>query len=578
MQILVKTTERTEPMSAELLPVITVMLLAALFTVCAAILWLMVRGSRSNVTYSFVGCMFSQLLWIVSQLMIIMSESEKQLLISYAVGNLGISFLGSCWLIFAVSYMDRELSKLLVSGTLTFSSLIFLCAVTNPLHGWYYSEFSMDGIVHGPIFYIMQVYTYLVMLIGIVLVCKKCFEIKERSRGQAVLLTLGTAVPLIINLLTLADVITLDFALTPISFAFSGILVLLATYRYGFLNVNEVAFEDAFNSIEEGVIVFNRRGRISYLSRTAKRQLGISERTDFTSLISYISELAGKSTAENFDYAEAEKDGNIYGIRHYHCYNDKGVAVAHIVIVSDISRYYQLIEKTEELALARQKLVLEQERNRIAQEVHDTAGHTFTIISSLAKLSQARIANIKPCAETGELLEFAEKTESLARGGLTQLRCSINDLREDSFMSTVTAAVRTVTNAVRDINVQVCVQGTEDESYGFCVQNIYSSFRELITNSVRYSGADRIDVIIKFLGTSIELYVFDNGKGCAEITAHDGLRGITERTEALGGTAVFRSGEGIGFTAAIKIPVPKKEEQNDKSNNSGRYTDTPNGA
>ena len=144
-------------MSAELLHVITVMLLAALFTVCAAILWLMVRGSRSNVTYSFVGCMFSQLLWIVSQLMIIMSESEKQLLISYAVGNLGISFLGSCWLIFAVCYMDRELSKLLVSGTLTFSSLIFLCAVTNPLHGRYYSEFSMDSIVHGPIFYIMQV-------------------------------------------------------------------------------------------------------------------------------------------------------------------------------------------------------------------------------------------------------------------------------------------------------------------------------------------------------------------------------------------------------------------------------------
>ena len=563
-------------MSAELLPVITVMLLAALFTVCAAILWLTVRGSRSKVTFSFVGCMFSQLLWIISQLMIITAESEKQLLISYAVGNLGISFLGSCWLLFAVSYMDRELSKLLVSGTLTFSSLIFLCAAANPLHGLYYTEFSMEAVVHGPVFYIMQVYTYLVMLIGIVLVCKKCFEIKERSRGQAVLLTLGTAVPLIINLLTLADVITLDFALTPISFAFSGVLVLLATYRYGFLNVNDVAFEDAFNSIEEGVIIFNRRGRITYLSSAARRQLNISEKTELTSLIGYISELAGKDISENFDYAEIKSNGTVYGIRHYHCCNDKGVSVAQLLIVSDISRYYQLIEKTDELALARQKLALEQERNRIAQEVHDTAGHTFTIISSLAKLSQSRIANIAACAEKEELLEFAEKTESLARGGLTQLRCSINDLREDSFMTTVTAAVRTVTNAVRDINVQVCVQGTEDESYSFCVQNIYSSFRELITNSVRYSGADRIDVIIKFLGTSIELYVFDNGRGCAEITAHDGLRGITERTEALDGSAVFRSGEGIGFTAIIKIPV--KEDQNDKSDNSRRYTDTPNGA
>lgn len=542
-------------MNAELLPVITVMLSAALFTVCIAIVWLMVRGSRGRVTFSFVGCMFSQLLWIVSQLMIIMAESEKQLMISYAVGNLGISFLGSCWLLFAVSYMDRELSKLLVTGTFTFSSLIFLCAVTNPLHGRYYTEFSTDGVVHGPIFYVMQVYTYLVMLIGIVLVCKKCFEIKERSRGQAVLLTLGTAVPLMINLLTLSGVITLDFALTPISFVFSGILVLLATYRYGFLNVNDIAFEDAFNSIEEGVVIFNRRGRITYLSSAAGKQLDISEKTDFGSLIGYISELAGKDIGEDFDYAEIKKNGTVYGIRHYNCFNDKGVAVANIVIASDISRYYQLIEKTDELALARQKLVLEQERNRIAQEVHDTAGHTFTIISSLAKLSQARIANMAASPETAELSEFAEKTESLARGGLTQLRCSINDLREDSFMTTVTAAVRTVINAVRDINVQVCVQGKEDESYAFCVQSIYSSFRELITNSVRYSGADRIDVIIKFLGTSIELYVFDNGRGCAEITAHDGLRGITERTEALDGSAVFRSGDGIGFTAIIKIPV-----------------------
>ncbi|MDE6591622.1 MAG: two-component sensor histidine kinase [Oscillospiraceae bacterium] len=553
-------------MKAELLPVITGMLLAALFTVFSAVLWLLVKGSRSKVTFSFVGCVFSQLLWIISQLMIIMSESEKQFLISYAVGNLGICFLGSCWLLFAVSYMDRELSKPLVTGTLTFSTFIFLCAVTNPLHKFYYTDFSPEAVVHGPVFYIMQVYTYTVMLIGIALVCKKCFEIKERSRGQAVLLTLATAIPLTINLLTLGGIISIDLALTPISFALSGILILLATYRYGFLNVNDVAFEDAFNTIEEGVVIFNHRDRITYLSTAARRQLDISEKTDLTSLMGYISELAGKAVDKNFDYAEIKKNGTVYGIRHYHCCNDKGVSVAQLLIVSDISRYYQLIEKTDELALARQKLVLEQERNRIAQEVHDTAGHTFTIISSLAKLSKARLANIAASPEANELLEFAEKTESLARGGLTQLRCSINDLREDSFMTTVTAAVRTVTNAVRDINIQVCVQGTEDERYSFCVQNIYSSFRELITNSVRYSGADRIDVIIKFLGTWVELYVFDNGRGCSEITAHDGLRGITERTEALDGTAVFRSGEGIGFTAIIKIPV--KEEQNDKGDNS----------
>ena len=544
-------------MSEGMLCTLTAMLLAALALICTSMIWLMVKGSRSRVTFSFVGCQFSLLLWIISQFIIILSESERQLLIGYDIGNLGISFIGSCWLLFAVSYMDRELSKPLLYGSLGFSSLIFLCAATNPLHRLYYTELSMEGLTHGPLFYISQMYIYLTMLCGIFLIC---FRNKQRSRGQAVLLTLATVIPLSINLLTLVNVITLDFALTPLSLALSGLLVLLATYRYGFLNVNDVAFEDAFNTIAEGVIVFSRQGRITYLSSAAGRMLDISEKTDLGSFISYISELSEKPVTEDFDYAEIEKDGLHLGIKHYHCRDEKGIAVAQLVIVSDISRYYQLIEKTDELAGARQKLAIERERNRIAQEVHDTAGHTFTMISSLAKLSKVRLSEMPESLQIIELCGFMDETESLARGGLTQLRCSINNLREDSFMTTVTAAVKTVTDAVRDIDTELCIQGIEDDRYAFCVQNIYSSFREIVTNSVRYSGADRIDVIIKFLDTSLELYVFDNGRGCKKITAHNGLKGITERTEELGGTAMFKSGEGIGFSTVIKIPVPEASE------------------
>lgn len=552
-----------------MLIILTVMLLLALASVCSTIVWLMVKGSRSRVTFSFIGCQFSQILWIISQLLILMSESDRQLLIGYDIGNLGISFVGSCWLLFAVSYMDREPSKPFLYSILGFSSVIFLSAVTNPIHGLYYTDFSMQGVIHGPVFFVSQIYNYLTILGGIAIVCKTCFENKQRSRGQAVLLTFATGIPLVINLLTLVNVISLDFALTPVSLALSGILVLLATYRYGFLNVNDVAFEDAFNIIEEGVIVFSRRGRITYLSSAAKRLLEITEKDDLPSFIGYISGYTDKELTEDFDYAEIEKDGKNLGIKHYQCRDSKGIAVAQLVIVSDVTKYYQLIERTDELAGARQKLAIERERNRIAQEVHDTAGHTFTMISSLAKLSRVRLGEMPDSPSVQELSGFMEEAESLARGGLTQLRCSINNLREDSFMTTVTAAVKTVTDAVRDIHTEICISGSEDKRYLFCVQNIYVSFRELITNCVRYSGADRIDVIVKFLDSAIELYVFDNGKGCKEIKAHNGLNGIIQRTEELGGTASFRSGEGIGFSAVIKIPVPAECEED--KNDQGAY-------
>lgn len=546
-------------MSAQTVNIITVMLLFALGSVLATVIWLLVKGGRSSVTYTFVGCQTSQLLWIISQLMILLSESEKQLSLSYGIGNLGISFIGSCWLLFAVSYMDMELSKPLVATALGISAAIFLSSASNPLHKLYYTEFGFDKITHGVLFYISQVYTYITIIFGIILVCKKCFENKERSRGQAVLLTFATGIPLVINLLTLLNVISIKLSLTPISLSASGILVLFATYRFGFLNVNEVAFEDALNNIGEGVIIFNRLGRITYLNSTAGKQLDISEKTDYSALVRNLSENTGKSLDESFDYTETEKNGLTLGIRHYLCRDGKGTAIAQTMIISDITRYYQLIEKTDELNRASERLALERERNRIAGEVHDTAGHTFTMISSLAKLSGAKLANSPDFPQRDDLIKYANETESLARGGLTELRCSINNLREENFMTSVSSAVKTVTDALREIKTEVCIQGTEDGRTLFCVQNIYSSFRELITNSVRYSGADRIDVILKFLDSSLELYVFDNGRGCKEINAHNGLKGITERTEALGGTAVFRSGDGIGFTAVIKIPLPESK-------------------
>ena len=55
------------------------------------------------------------------------------------------------------------------------------------------------------------------------------------------------------------------------------------------------------------------------------------------------------------------------------------------------------------------------------------------------------------------------------------------------------------------------------------------------------------------------MYILDNGKGCRDIAEHNGLRGIRQRTEELGGSVRFSSVEGEGFSTVIKIPV--KEAQ-----------------
>lgn len=536
---------------------LTIVYAFALATMGGSICWLMLRANNSRLTYSFIGCQAMIMVWLASELLNMFSLTVNQLTVSYDIGNLGICFFSSFWLIFALCYADREPSAAAQAALLGFSSVMYIAAVTNPLHHLYYGRFTTHGVTYAPLFFVNQIYIYATVLCGIALVCVQCFKNFRRSRGQAVLLSFAVAVPLILNLLTVTGVIKLKFALTPPSFALSSVLVLLATYRFGFLNVNPVAFEDALGCMEEGVIVFNKRGEITYISRAAKQLLGVTERMDHAGLLKYLGTF-GEKLPEDFEYAEIRREGRILSLKRYHHRDDRGVILAFTVIVSDITRYYELIDRTEELAAARERLAVEQERNRIAQEVHDTAGHTLTMISSLAKLARVEM---KKSGGSEKLKEYTDETESLARSGITQLRCSINNLRDTGFLSSVVGAVRTLADSVRDMEVELCVQGEEDESYVFCAGAVYDSCRELITNCVRYANAERMDIILKLLGGSLELYVFDNGRGCADIKENNGLRGIKERIEKLGGTAAFRSAEGNGFSAVIKIPVPKKEER-----------------
>ncbi len=207
--------------------------------------------------------------------------------------------------------------------------------------------------------------------------------------------------------------------------------------------------------------------------------------------------------------------------------------------------------------IAEKQLSLEQERTRIAQEMHDSAGHTFTMISALARLLQSDVQ-----AETLDRAGMQEKLseiDGLSRSGVTQLRCTINNLRDNAFMASVTQAVQSVITAVRGVEIELCVQGDEDARYQFCIREMYDNCRETVTNALRYSNADKIDIILKFLPNRIEMHILDDGDGCGNIAEHNGLRGIRERTEQLGGTVKFMSVAGEGFHTSIQIPVKEMQ-------------------
>lgn len=524
----------------------------------AEIIWILIKGQRSRQMFAFAACQFLLDIWSVSQLLVLKSANSEQLFLSYCVGNIGICFIGSAWLSFSCITAGFKAPKAMFPVIFSFSAFILASALTNPLHGLFYTSFELSGVEHGTLFYVNILFTYLCIISGTIILCANVRSDRNHKRITA-LLILSAALPLISNILNLTGIISTRYDITPPAFSFSSLFLLLATNRYGFLNVNELAFDKALDNISDGFAVFGSNGAMNYSSSAMREFFGISEDLSLDDFYRILGDEQREllSKAEPFVETEYQKNSERLRIRRYRILGKKGNTLAVTFIVSDVTRYYEEIRREQELSEAKERLAIETERNRIAQEVHDTAGHTLTMINSLARLISVSVGE----NNTDDAAKYALEAQELSRQGIAQLRMSINDLRKRSENSLITDNLRSLANSVRGMTAELCIQGNDSSRYSFCSGTIYKNAREAVTNAVKYSHASRMDIIVKFHENCVEVYIIDNGIGCGNITAGNGLNGMTERTEKIGGSIRFMSSEGCGFTIMMKFPLPDGERE-----------------
>lgn len=511
--------------------------------------WILTKGNRSRQTFSCIACQLLLNIWSASQLFQLEAVNERQLFISYCIGNIGICLIGTAWLIFSFFTAKKKLPKLCTALMSAFSFIMLIFAATNPMHKLFYSTFSMEAVVHGPLFYVNIIYTYACMIIGTAMLCVKLYSDRQK-RKQLILLILSAMIPLVSNMLYLFGAISTLYDVTPLAFSVSSVLVLFATNRYGFLNVNDLAFDKALENISEGVCVFGQNGSMTYSNATMRELFSIS---DDCRINDFYEKLGPEQLSSLSDTGETELylSTKTISLKEYRHIGKKEKTIAVILIASDISRFYEMAKQEQALSETKRKLAVESERNRIAQEVHDTAGHTLTMINSLAKLIGISSSQ-GDCTTAGQ---YAAEAQQLSSQGIAQLRVSINNLRARSENSLITDGLRQLVSSVRGLDAELCIQGEDSMKYSFCSNVIYENTREAITNCLKYSDADRMDIIVKLLSDSAEVYIIDNGKGCADICFGNGLKGMRERTEKIGGTIKFTSSDQCGFSITMKFPI-----------------------
>ena len=211
-------------------------------------------------------------------------------------------------------------------------------------------------------------------------------------------------------------------------------------------------------------------------------------------------------------------------------------------------------EALQEYSQKVETLSKNQERNRIAREIHDTLGHTLTGIASSVEVCQELTGD-----ENETVQKYLRASREMALNGLEDVRRSINELRPDLVEnSDLNTALKTMTERFSDAQkVKISFENTEtatvfsdDEK-----EAIFRIVQESMTNAVRHGHCNSIDVRLTSENDTAIVTITDNGVGCAEIVPGFGIHHMRERVDMLGGNIELSPAEPHGLQVRAAIPI-----------------------
>ena len=220
-----------------------------------------------------------------------------------------------------------------------------------------------------------------------------------------------------------------------------------------------------------------------------------------------------------------------------------------------------LVKQSQELerALSNIVRVQEEERSRIAADVHD--GVVQMMVGSLCEL-QAAMAHFPHALEVVEAKQ--KRARALIRDSITELRRVIFDLRPTTLDAAgLVPAVESLVEdlqQISDVRLDVCVVGTLFRFPAEAEIGAYRIIQEALNNAVKHSDATFVEVNVRFADELVEVVVRDDGRGfpVEEATSiyskKAGLIGMRERARSLGGKLSVSSTVGQGTTVTTIIP------------------------
>ncbi len=188
------------------------------------------------------------------------------------------------------------------------------------------------------------------------------------------------------------------------------------------------------------------------------------------------------------------------------------------------------------------------ERERIARDLHDVLGHTLSLVILKSELASKLIGRDAERARS-EIRDV----EQISREALAEVRKAISGYHAGSLQEELARADATLQTAgiiAEYQSVPIALSPAQETVPALAM-------REAVTNVVRHAHARNCRLSLEQVNAHCLLEILDDGRGGLQIEGN-GVRGMRERVEALGGTLQRETGTGTKLT--IMLPLAADEE------------------
>ena len=377
------------------------------------IIYLANTKEKKQLSKIFILTLSLLILWTVSLILQITVSTKlniKPIYFDY------ITYIAICFVPVTVFFMGLIFVKTKIVFKKKYLLLLIVPVVslivlwTNDFHHLFYKNYSVDFSIneYGPYFNIHNIYSYVLLLIGIIYLLK--FSIKNSGffSKQSILIVIGISIPVITNILGTFQIIPMSIYITPITFTITVIFCAISIFKFQFLGVTPIAMQKIVDRISDSFVVLDESNRIIDFNKTFIKTFNIKDnnlrninfidflkdkkiRRDVIDDIEKYIEKANRSKKTISFEQEVKVVNKFFNIEITPIYSD-GSFLGTLFLLKDITQHKQDIETIKR----NQDILMERERlASLGQLIGGIAHNLRSPIMSIAGATEGLVELIK---------------------------------------------------------------------------------------------------------------------------------------------------------------------------------------